>query len=1153
MEGIRDGNRRHYLSALFIALLMALIIGAWGTLTVHADDGAGGGTGPDTEAAQQDEDADAAQVTQPAPAVTATSNGNSETGDTESGDPESFDVVAENGAKGGESDDTGDTGDTGEVTVEDANTGASDINTDNSVPLEVTNGSATLSEKVLNDSENVNQLAADPENNVESTQQTFTNDVQSVTITETYNLTGNDAANVTNLNAGAAVQGKTPDSQTHTITSTGLPLKATDQNKVDTIKAETTYKVANGADSSTATVTKTTVTKSSTAIQKAIDAALKMAAIDSDETIKYMTITVDPGIYNGDLTISFNNVQELVTGANKNFTLYILAAGSYTEAEGDLIDKNTIGTKAAPNVILNGNVVIDDINVVLAGVYLSALKDVTVKSDKTTSIYGTTAIDTVKVAVASKEGTLNVNTGDGADKVTITTQYNGVDAGSGFGNTVNINTGAAGDSVTLTHQTGVLNAVIDTDSGNDSVAMTCGSNTARSYTKGDKTINSSLAVDLGAGNDSVTVNSNLGAAFADIQLTCGAGQGCDSLLLAGDLKKDGQVSDTYKVPMYGEITRTGDKYSGYVKLVWGTAKDTDSAMKIELSGFDALSDTLNNKPTVALDSLAFASGKAPSSFTNYTYTGALKNDAGLIPLTADWSGYTVVLTNLTLGKSKESVKLGNINLPTVNLTVEGNYIEVSGTVKAPSINLKAIDNDTMFDLMPADPQIDPVTGQSTAPPGTPPRTKGAFSGSLFDFEASAEILVDEGATLEATSGSVTMSATIDQIRSLIDLFGDALAGMNVINVKVGNADITIKGNVKANSNVNIAARSNVTIKASNEMLASAFVPLAVVVDVNSVNINIVDNAKIEAVHGSVKANADSKVSLTAAANTGKLPVSLAVAVGVNDTHIKVANSSSIEAKQGDVSLIATAVTTADAKAQRGALSGDTSAYITAEVVVQDASVEIMDQASIDAGGNITVSSSATQTGMSVATSAKSGAADGSSTSSKEGMNGIKEMFGEIASVFAANAKGSIADLLNGIGQKFGGKSYKIKTDTTEHGSVTAQTSANAHEIATGTTFEAGTTYYTCNSAGKYTKENVTAGAEIPKKPVYYIDAEPVTFSINPDKGYTVDKIEIRYMLKGSDSQSTYTWTQGAAQSVSSAKSVMRRNLRQLRKLLRLLQ
>ena len=443
MEGTRYGNRRHYLSALLIALLMALIVGAWGIMTVHADDGVGEETGPGTEAAQHDDNAGAAQTPKPAPAVTSSSNGNSGTDNSSGGSSGSSAAVTESGAKGGGDDggsDTGsqDSGDTAEVTVDDASTGASDINADNSVALEVTNGSATLSEKVLNDSEDVNQLAADSENNKESTQQTFTNDVQSVTITETYNLTGADAANVTNINAGATVQGKTPDAQTYTITDTGMTLKATDQNKVDTIKAETTYKVTKGADSSTATVIKSTVTKSATAIQKAVDAALKMAAIDSDETIKYMTVTVDPGVYNGDLKISFNNVQELVTGANKNFTLYILAAGSYQATDGDLIDKSTIGAGAAPTVILNGNVVIDDINVVLAGVYLSALKDVTVKSDKTTDIYGTTGIDTVKVAVAGKEGTLNVHTGEGADKVTLHTQYSGIDAGSGFGNTVNI-------------------------------------------------------------------------------------------------------------------------------------------------------------------------------------------------------------------------------------------------------------------------------------------------------------------------------------------------------------------------------------------------------------------------------------------------------------------------------------------------------------------------------------------------------------------------------------------------------------------------------------------------------------------------------------------------------------------------------------------
>ena len=221
MEGTRYGNRRHYLSAMLIALLMALIVGAWGIMTVHADDGAGEETGPGTEAAQHDDNAGAAQTPKPAPAVTSSSNGNSGTDNSSGGSSGSSAAVTESGAKGGgdasgsgqdSGSDTGsqDSGDTAEVTVDDASTGASDINADNSVALEVTNGSATLSEKVLNDSEDVNQLAADPENNKESTQQTFTNDVQSVTITDTYNLTGADAASVPTVTAGPICRGKAP-------------------------------------------------------------------------------------------------------------------------------------------------------------------------------------------------------------------------------------------------------------------------------------------------------------------------------------------------------------------------------------------------------------------------------------------------------------------------------------------------------------------------------------------------------------------------------------------------------------------------------------------------------------------------------------------------------------------------------------------------------------------------------------------------------------------------------------------------------------------------------------------------------------------------------------------------------------------------------
>ncbi|MBQ9034301.1 MAG: hypothetical protein IJ107_06485, partial [Lachnospiraceae bacterium] len=413
-------------------------------------------------------------------------------------------------------------------------------------------------------------------------------------------------------------------------------------------------------------------------------------------------------------------------------------------------------------------------------------------------------------------------------------------------------------------------------------------------------------------------------------------------------------------------------------------------------------------------------------------------------------------------------------------------------------------------------------------------TKSAFSGSLFDFEASAEIIVEAAGSLTALSGDVTLSSVIDQNRSLIDLFGDALAGINVINVKVGNADIIVKGKITARNNVNLTAKANVTIKASNSVLASAFVPLAVVVSVTDVNIDIKDNAVIVAECGSVKANADSKVSLIAEATTGKLPISLAVAVGVNDAHVKMSGNSKINANQ-DVELVSGAITSVEAKANRGALAGNVSVYITAEVVVQNASAEVTDQAAITAGGNVKVSSTANQNAMAVASSAKNdnGAGAGGGTSTKSGMDGIKGMFGDIAAVFAANAKGAIADLLNGIGQKFGGKTYKINTAKTENGAVTAPTSANAHEIAASERFEEGVTYYTCDSAGRYTQASVRPGDEMPKKPVYYVKTEPVKFTVTPDKGYTVEKIEIKYLLSGSDSYKTFYWMPGSAYGIAS--------------------
>ncbi|MBQ9827063.1 MAG: hypothetical protein IJM62_00105, partial [Lachnospiraceae bacterium] len=1045
-----------------------------------------------------------------------------------------------------------------------------DIVQDNLETLAVTDGEAVLEEIVYGNAPSTNQLAGDPANDVDPSTETFKNDVQSITITQTYK---SDNPDITNDNAYSYVPQLKPETTTYTGTISGKTLKSTDENKVETKGATVKYNVVKAADNSTAVITKTTVTKSSNAIQKAINSALKKASYDSDGKIQSITITVGKGTYNGDLNISFNNVQEVVTGANKNFTLYILGEDSFTRPAKGVIDKSTISAGAGTGVVLNGNVNIDDINVVFAGIYFSTLgpggqtntsaqikKVNLLNSNNKTEIYGTAANDSVDIYIKGKNSELKVDTGKGIDKVQVTTEYNGLDAGTGFSNKLNVSTGDGADTVTLTHTAGVLEAEIYTGDGGDTVTIAGGLDAARKYTpSGGSEKTSSLKVDLGAGSDNITVNVNTARGFSKIYLYGGSDleqlkgkytedkinevldqyismsanlkmSGHDSLTLVGDLAKDGEISSTIKVPLYGKVVEVNDNYFGYVTAL---AKRIDDPFDIDLIGFNALSDSLVNKPTVEIESLKVDAQHPISSFTDYKYTGDLTDSDGkLVALNADWSGYTIVLTTLHIGyypvklgtfinvpTAIPDVALGNINMPTVNLSVAGKRIVVGGEVIAASVTLKAGDNDALFDFL-GDGNIDP----SSAPQVN---TESPLSGSLFDFVATAEVEIQKGSSITAVNGNVNVSATVEQTRSLIDLFGDALAGINVINVKVGSSNISIKGNIEAHNNVNITARANVKIAASNESLAGLYVPIAVVVAVTESTIEIDDKAQIEAKLGSVKITSESKVAVNASATTGSLPLSFAVAVGVNDAHILIGEKAQIKAN-GNVEIINTASTTASAKATRGGgLTGNASGYIAAEVIVQDAYAKVTDQAQITAtNGNVTVRSTATQNGMAVASSAKP-AGDGGDSTAKQGMNSIKELFKSIAVTLKDKVKSAISNKIHGIGYKFGGKDHAIKTTKTEHGAVTAPSSANAHDFVTDKTFEAGVKYYTCDIHGVYTVANVVAGTNVPSKPAYYKDADPVVVTINPDEGYSLKTLEIKYLKKGADNYTMITPTKVA--------------------------
>ena len=147
------------------------------------------------------------------------------------------------------------------------------------------------------------------------------------------------------------------------------------------------------------------------AIQLAVDEALKAATSSTTE----LTVTVEDGTYDGDISIKKGDGQTL----SDDLKLYILASGSYTAAdEGKTIDKTKITADAAGGAKVGGNITIDGINVILAGLYYSLDTKINVKNSKTT-VYGTEKADTIHVTL-DEGGTVDaVRAGNGADDIAL--------------------------------------------------------------------------------------------------------------------------------------------------------------------------------------------------------------------------------------------------------------------------------------------------------------------------------------------------------------------------------------------------------------------------------------------------------------------------------------------------------------------------------------------------------------------------------------------------------------------------------------------------------------------------------------------------------------------------------------------------------------
>ena len=1017
-----------------------------------------------------------------------------------------------------------------------------DIAEDTSVALEADPGSATVAE-VITESDG-------SESNTVTEAEAIENDVPSVTVTETFESVRLDG----DEKAEDKIKNMEPAGKTYTLTDGGDTIKEEDREKVDLTKDGNKVEVTEGnkteKDGTTTVdkVTRTTVTSSDNAIQKAVNEALKKITADT----KSVTVTVAAGKYDGDVNISDEleiessdssgsktALKDILTN-NKGFKLYILGEGSYTKPEdGGIIDKSKITTDTGQNVLFGGNFNIQGINTVLAGIWLSLKNSIKVSGGADVTVYGTSEDDGIDVTMTGGDNTVTLDTGEGNDSVTASSAKEEAedddndDKENNFFNKLTVNTGNGSDTVNLNHAAGVLEAEVITGSGDDKVGLKAGSDAVSSYKNSDEngsgsgseeTVKGSLKVELGDGDDIANVDASLVKGFADDAVNIDGGAGYNIMNLTGKLAKDkeGQIS--------AELTKTD---SGNEKTYVGTISlipdGKDAAGKISLISFHLFMDSLENKKSEKLTKL---DGVTPKSFVNYSVE-ADKNQE----VTGDWSAYKdLILTNLDI--SGDTIRLGKLNIPAVNLKATAQKILVNGAVTAADINLITKDDDVTFDISDDVPSI------------VSDKLGDQMSGSLFDFNAEAGIEVKKDGSLTATSGDVAMSAEIDQTHKLFELLGGWLDKLNKIdsdleivsnvlqvpntfNIKVGSATISVYGDIDAKRYINASAKSNVSMEASNKDVASLYIPVSFVVAVTRTTIEII-GAEVKS-GKDITLSVLSDDSLKAEATTGKLPLSLATAVAVNDGHILIGGTTNMVAG-GDVKMDTKASTVAEASAKRGELKSDSSGYLAVEVAVQDAYTRVEDSASIKAGGNIELNSSATLKGKAHATSAKAeeekdddGSEDKDDDDKKSAgtlLSGVTELLKKLGEEYGKKALtsgyGWVKNKLTGAADLVSSKQYKVTAEESDHGSVSAPSSANGHKSADTNMFEEGVTYYTLVK-DKYVKAtDITPGEAIPKDTNYYVDADPVRLVITPNKGYKVKEITVTYLLKGAKEKTKVT-------------------------------
>ena len=719
-------------------------------------------------------------------------------------------------------------------------------------------------------------------------------------------------------------------------------------------------------DEDTSNASEETVTEN--AIQLAISKALESA----DEDTVELTVTIEEGTYDGDITIHSSDTN--VSDPSK-FTLYVLAKDSYSEPEsGSTIDKSLINADASGNTKFNGSISIDGINVVMAGLYFSMQQSVKVKNSFT-KIYGTTENDNVNLELGDG-AKVEVLTGDGADEIYV----------------------SGSDDANDSHKT----ADLDGGSGQDvyRIDLSAGSS-------GDESSNVKI---IDSGNDG-------------------------TLTLTGELKESASVySDTT-----GTTTEGGDEVisinADTSKASLGMKDSSDRKVNILTSGIKTFADELTNKKTIKIQDTDLVNRtyqlSSESVLTDYVFAGdygALK-EQGLI---LEGSGY---FTNFIIEKDEFTV--GDIQADNINVILRGKKITAEGTITAANVTVEASDSDQGLEIeLPS-----AVSNLSE---------DGTISAGAMDFTSTAEIKLSETSSITST-GSVVLKATSIMNKALLPF----AEGINIINVKISRAVITIAGVIKSALNFIARAFSSITAEADSPTKKLNYIPFAVGVGVNEAGTYVTETASVEA--GDVDLSSSAVLNITTTATIGQLPLSIAVSAGTNDSHVNIAGSvtaaDSVSARaDGTVKLTTYSrqvnpETSADAATNSTSSSGGASSvsshqyggFVAVSVGIQDVDASITGSANVRAeNGDVLVSSSAVEEIDDQAISANGAE---SQTANQQTVSGITGLLSALfSSIVVPSASSKISSLRNVVTEKDG---YSITSASANNGSIRTNGKAEA--------------------------------------------------------------------------------------------------------------